>query len=878
MSDKHKEQSPNGNGNGTAIALQGMYKDYFLDYASYVILERAVPSVVDGLKPVQRRILHSMKQMDDGRFHKVANIIGQTMQYHPHGDAAIGDALINLGQKDLLIDCQGNWGDIRTGDSAAAPRYIEARLSKFALEVTFNPQTTEWQLSYDGRKKEPVNLPVKFPLLLAQGAEGIAVGLSTKILPHNFIELIKASIKILQGKKVQIYPDFQTGGSIDVEDYQGGGRGGRVKVRASIEIVDKKTLAVRELPYGVTTENLIDSIIKANDKGKIKIKKVVDNTAAEVEVLIELVPGTSPEVTIDALYAFTNCEVSISPNACVIIDDKPRFMTVEEILEINTHNTKDLLQLELEILLHELQEKWHFASLEKLFIEKRIYRDIEECETWEAVLETIDAGLRKYVLVPGQEAKPSDTRLRLLRDISQDDLVRLTEIKIKRISKYNSFQADEYIADLEKQLEQVKHDLENLVDYAIAYYQRLLDKYGKGKERKTKLTTMERVEATEVVAVNAKLYVNRKDGFIGYGLKKDEFVCDCSDIDDIIVFRRDGKCTVTRIAEKTFVGKDIIYVAVWKKGDDRTTYHMIYLDGKTGRSYAKRFNVTGITRDREYDLTQGDPKSKVLYFAVHPNGESELVTIQLTAGSRAKIKQFDYGFGDLAIKGRSAQGNIVTKYPVRNVIQKERGQSTLGAIKIWMDDVSGRLNTDERGRFLGEFDTGDTIIAIYKDGSYEITDYELTHRYNPEDLIHIQKFDPKMVISAVHYDGQKGWTLVKRFQVETTSLQQRFSFITEHNQSKLLFASVKERPKIQYTVQVKSRRLQGVIDIADFIDVKGWKAQGNKLSDKKLAQVKEVEEKTAETPSNDTSAPSTPLHAGDTIEFDVEDDGQGKLF
>ena len=870
MSDHVNHKSPNGAEPENALALQGMYRDYFLDYASYVILERAVPSVVDGLKPVQRRILHSMKQMDDGRFHKVANIIGQTMQYHPHGDAAIGEALVNLGQKDLLIDCQGNWGDLRTGDSAAAPRYIEARLSKFALDIAFNPQTTEWQLSYDGRKKEPVNLPVKFPLLLAQGAEGIAVGLSTKILPHNFIELIKASIKILQGKPAQIFPDFQTGGSIDVSDYDSGRRGGRVKVRASIEMLDKKTLVIRELPFGITTENLIESIIKANDKGKIKVKKVTDNTAADVEILIELVPGTSPEVTIDALYAFTNCEVSISPNACVIIDDKPRFFSVEEMLEINTQNTRELLRLELEILQRELHERWHFASLEKIFIEKRIYRDIEECETWEAVLETIDKGLRKYVLTPGQKPKPSDTRLRLMRDISEEDLVRLTEIKIKRISKFNSFQADEYIADLEKQLEQVRFDLDNLTDYAIAYYQRLLDKYGKGKERKTKLATLEKVEAADVVAANAKLYVNRADGFIGYGLKKDEFVADCSDIDDIIVFRRDGKCIVNRIADKTFVGKDIIHVAVWKKGDDRTTYHLIYLDGKSGRSFAKRFNITGITRATEYDLTQGNANSKVLYFSVQANGESELVTVQLTQGSKAKIKAFDFGFADLAIKGRSAQGNVVTKYPVRNIIQKERGQSTLGAIRIWMDEVSGRLNTDERGRFLGEFDTGDTILAVFQDGTYEMTDNELTHRFNPEELIYIGKFDPNMVISAVYYDGQKGWTLVKRFVVETTSLQQRFPFITEHPQSKLLFASVKERPMVQYSVQIKSKRLQGSIDLSEFIGVKGWKSLGNKLSDKKLSHLKEIEEKAADD--------ANPLHAGDTIEFDVEDNGQTKLF
>ena len=863
MSDKPK------NGNGASIPLQGMYRDYFLDYASYVILERAVPSVVDGLKPVQRRILHSMKQMDDGRFHKVANIIGQTMQYHPHGDAAIGEALINLGQKDLLIDCQGNWGDIRTGDSAAAPRYIEARLSKFALDIAFNHQTTEWQLSYDGRKNEPVNLPVKFPLLLAQGAEGIAVGLSTKILPHNFIELCHASIEILKGKKAQIFPDFQTGGSIDVADYDGGRRGGRVKVRSSIEIVDKKFLAIRELPYGVTTESLIDSIIKANEKGKIKIKKVTDNTAADVEILVELIPGASPEVTIDALYAFTNCEFSISPNACVIIDDKPRFFSVEEMLEINVRDTKNLLELELQILQRELQEKWLFASLEKIFIEKRIYRDIEECETWEAVIETIDKGLRKYVLTPGQKTKPDDQRVRLLRDITTDDIARLTEIKIKRISKFNSFQADELIAELEKQLLQVQHDLDHLTDYAIAWFKRLLDKYGKGRERKTRITTIEKVEASEVVASNAKLYANFKDGFIGYGLKKDEFIADCSDIDDVIVFRRDGKFVVTRIAEKTFVGKDIIHAAVWKKNDERTTYHLIYLDGKTGRSFAKRFNVTAITRDREYDLTQGSPHSKILYFSVQPNGESELLSVQLSPSSKAKIKQFEYGFADLAIKSRSAQGNIVTKYPVRNISQKERGQSTLSAIKIWMDEASGRLNTDGRGRLLGEFDSGDTILAVFHDGSYEMTDYQLTHRFNPEELIYIGKFDPELVVSAVHFDGQKGWTLVKRFRVETTSLQQRFSFLTEHNQSKLLYASVKPQPKVQYTVQVKSKRLQGMIDLSEFIDVKGWKAQGNKLSDRKLTQIKEVEDIAPEAPK---------LHAGDTVEFDVEDNGQTKLF
>ena len=868
-----KSEVPSTNGhaeNGNIVTLKGMYEDYFLDYASYVILERAVPSVIDGLKPVQRRILHSMKQMDDGRFHKVANIIGQTMQYHPHGDAAIGDALVNLGQKDLLIDCQGNWGDMRTGDSAAAARYIEARLTKFALEVAFNPQTTEWQLSYDGRKKEPINLPMKFPLLLAQGAEGIAVGLSTKILPHNFIELIKASIKILQGKKAKIYPDFQTGGIVDVSDYNGGKRGGRVKVRARIEQLDKKTLAIRELPFGVTTESLIDSILKANDKGKIKIKKVTDNTAAEVEILIELAPGISPELTTDALFAFTSCENSISPNACVIIDDKPRFLTVEEMLEICTAQTKELLRLELEIKKAELEEKWHFASLEKIFIENRIYRDIEECETWEAVIETIDRGLRKYVLTPGQKAKANDTRIRLLRDITEEDIVRLTEIKIKRISKFNSFKADELIAQLEQELKQVVHDLAHLTEFAVNYFENLLTKYGKGKERRTEIAAFEKVEATEVVANNAKLYVNRKEGFIGYGLKKDEFVTDCSDIDDIVVFRKDGKFVVSRIAEKVFVGKDIVHVDVWKKGDERTTYHLLYVDGKSGRTFGKRFNVTAITRDREYDLTKGGANSKSLYFSVNPNGESEIVTIHLSPNCRAHNKVFDFDFGELAIKGRSSQGNTVTKYPVRKVTQKELGQSTLGAISVWMDEVSGRLNTDERGLFLGKFDTGDQLLLIYQDGTYEVRDFDSNHRFQPNELVHIGKFDPETVISAVYFEGNKGWTVVKRFQVETTSTDQKFNFLSDHPQSKLLFASIKERPQIQYSLRVKSKKMEGTLDLAEFIDVKGWKAVGNKLSDRKLSNVREMEGRKI--------GQEGAVKAGDTIEFDLDDGGQAKLF
>lgn len=866
---------------GQIIGLQGMYEDYFLDYASYVILERAVPAIEDGLKPVQRRILHSMFDLDDGRYHKVANIIGYTMQFHPHGDAAIGDALVNMGQRDLLIDCQGNWGDVRTGDSAAAPRYIEGRLTKFALEVTFNPQTTDWQLSYDGRKKEPVTLPVKFPLLLAQGVEGIAVGLSTKILPHNFIELIKASIKILQGKKVKIYPDFPTGGSIDVSDYNSGARGGKVKVRAKIEVVDKSTLAVRDLPFGVTTGSLIESIVKANDKGKIKVKKVVDNTAQLVEILIELAPGVSPDVTVDALYAFTDCEVSISPNACVIVEDKPVFTTVEDILEISTNNTRELLRSELEIKKHELQEKWHFASLEKIFIEKRIYHEIEECESWEEVMATIYRELARYVATPADPPKPGDARLPLHRNIDDDDITRLTEIRIKRISKYNAFKADELIAQIEADLRQVQHDLEHLTEFAVAYFERLLEKYGKGRERRTLITEFDTIQATEVVANNAKLYVNRAEGFIGSGLKKDEFVCDCSDIDDIIVFRRDGKFQVSRISDKVFVGKDIIHVAVWKKNDERTTYNMAYSDGKSGRSFVKRFNVTAITRDREYDLTQGNPNSKLLYFSANPNGEAEIVVVQLSAGATAKIKIFDYNFAELEIKGRGSQGNILTKYPVKKVILKEAGKSTLGAQHVWIDEVSGKLNTDNRGRLLGDFDTGDQLFLLYKDGTYEVADVDMSRRFDPDELLHLGKFDPEMVINAVHFDGNKGWTMVKRFRVETTSTGQRFSYLSEHKDSKLLFASIKKEPRIEYSVKIKGKKIQGEVNLADFIDVKGWKAVGNKLSDQKLSSVKELEDPTLfQTP--DSNAAEVPLpekfHAGDSLEFDMGKNGQGSLF
>jgi topoisomerase-4 subunit A len=832
------------------VSLSGMYKEYFLDYASYVILERAVPDINDGLKPVQRRILHSMKVMDDGRFHKVANIIGQTMQYHPHGDAAIGAALVNLGQKDLLIDWQGNWGDIRTGDSAAAPRYIEARLTKFALEVVFNNQTAEWQATYDGRKKEPITLPVKFPLVLSQGVEGIAVGLSTKILPHNFIELIKASIKILEGKKVKIYPDFLTGGSIDVGEYRGGKRGGRVKVRAKIEQRDKSTLAITELPFGVTTNTLIDSILKANDRGQIKIKKVVDNTAKDVEILLELAPGISPELSIDALYAFTNCEASISPNACVIIDNKPHFMTVNEILEISTFRTKDLLRQELEIKKGELQEKWHNSSLEKIFIENRIYRDIEECETWEAVIEVIDLGLRKYVATPSDNKGEAETRLLLMRDITEEDIVRLTEIKIKRISKYNKFKADELILQIETDLSEVKHHLAHLTEFAIAYFEDLLQKYGKGRERRTEIASFEKVEIQQVVANNAKLYVDRKEGFVGMGMKKDEFVADCSDIADVIAFTKEGKFMVTRIADKTFIGKNIIHVDVWKKGDERTTYNAIYVDGKTGRAMAKRFHISAITRDKAYDVTKGTPGSKILYFSANPNGESEVVQVQLSPGCKAKKKLFEFDFEEIGIKGRGAGGNILTKYPIRKVSFVSTGKSSLGALKVWMDEVSGRLNQEERGIFLGAFDTGNQILAIYNDGSYEVNDLDLNKKYDASKIMYIHKFDPNKAISAVYYEGEKSWTMVKRFQVETSTVDQKFNFITEASGSKLYYATQEEGIVVKYSYKKGGSKEEEELDLDAFIDVKGWKALGNKLGDYKILKINELEKDSEQNEKN----------------------------
>jgi topoisomerase-4 subunit A len=852
------------------VPVTGMYKDWFLDYASYVILERAVPAIEDGLKPVQRRILHAMKEMDDGRFNKVANIIGQSMQYHPHGDASIGDAIVNIGQKELLIETQGNWGDVRTGDRAAAARYIEARLSKFALEVVFNAQTTDWQLSYDGRKREPVTLPVKFPLLLAQGVEGIAVGLSTKILPHNFIELIKGSIEILKGNKANVVPDFITGGLADFSEYNEGLRGGKVKLRARIEEEDSKTLLIKEIPYGTTTDSLIDSILKANDKGKIKIKKVVDNTAKDVEIAIQLAPGVSPDVTIDALYAFTDCEVSISPNACVIIEDSPVFLTVNTILEYNTKQTKALLKRELEIRKAELLEKLLFSSLEKIFIENRIYRDIEECTTWDAVLEAIDKGLEPY--------KPD-----FYREIVQEDLLRLTEIKIKRISKFDTFKADELMNRLQEELKEVNHNILNLTDYSINYYQNLLVKYGKGRERKTEIRAFDTIQANTVAASNAKLYVNRADGFVGYGLKKDEYICDCSDLDDIIVIRKDGVCMVSKIQEKNFMGKDILHVAVFRKGDERMVYNFIYLEGATGRSMVKRFQVLAVTRDKEYDLTKGTKGSKTLYLTANPNGEAEIITVFLTQGAKARVKVFDFDFASIEIKGRVAGGNILTRNPVRKTQLKMEGVSTLGGINIYYDPTVGRLNTDERGKLIGNFLGEDKILVCYRSGDYELTSFELTNRYESAEVILIQKFDQDKVLSAVYFDGGSKTYYVKRFQIETTTVNKKFNFISDHKQSYLKLISTEKQPQVSAMVEKGKEEEQIDYDLDMLIDVKGWKALGNKLSiyplkTVELIEAKKIEDTSYESEEEDLEEESDDqLDVGTTIDLSPKKDDEEQL-
>ncbi|WP_339865532.1 DNA gyrase/topoisomerase IV subunit A [uncultured Algoriphagus sp.] len=855
----------------TSVPVTGMYKEWFLDYASYVILERAVPAIEDGLKPVQRRILHAMKEMDDGRFNKVANIIGQSMQFHPHGDASIGDAIVNMGQKELLIETQGNWGDVRTGDRAAAARYIEARLSKFALEVLFNAQTTEWQLSYDGRKREPVTLPVKFPLLLAQGVEGIAVGLSTKILPHNFCELILASIEILKGNKTNVLPDFITGGFADFSEYNEGLRGGKVKVRARIEEEDSKTLLIKDIPFGVTTDSLIDSILKANDKGKIKIKKVVDNTAKDVEIAIQLAPGVSPDVTIDALYAFTDCEVSISPNACVIIKDTPVFLTVNEILEYNTKQTRALLKRELEIRKGELMEKLLFSSLEKIFIENRIYRDIEECTTWDDVLKAIDQGLDPY--------KPD-----FYREITTDDLVRLTEIKIKRISKFDTFKADELMKRLQDELKEVNHHLRHLTDYAIAYYENLLAKYGKGRERKTEIRTFDAIQANVVAASNAKLYVNRADGFVGYGLKKDEFVCDCSDLDDIIVIRKDGVCMVSKIQEKNFMGKDILHVAVFRKGDERMVYNFIYLDGGTGRAMVKRFQVLAVTRDKEYMLTKGSKGSKTLYLTANANGEAEIITIYLTQGAKARVKVFDFDFASIDIKGRGAGGNILTRHPIRKIQLKMEGVSTLGGLNIYYDPIVGRLNTDERGKLIGNFLGDDRILVCYKSGDYELTSFETTNRYDAPNVILIEKFNPDKVLSAIYFDGGSKSYYIKRFQIETTTLNKNFNFISDHKNSYLKLVSSEKQPQVRVTL-IKGKEEEVMeYDLDMLIDIKGWKALGNKLSTyevKDLSLIESVKpEASKETESeaeDDESDQDDDLEVGSTIDLSVKKDDEEQL-
>jgi topoisomerase-4 subunit A len=821
-----------------SVLINEMYQNWFLDYASYVILERAVPAIEDGLKPVQRRILHAMKEMDDGRYNKIANVIGQTMQYHPHGDASIGDAIINIGQKDLLIDTQGNWGDVRTGDSAAAPRYIEGRLSKFALEVAFNGKTTDWQLSYDGRKNEPVTLPMKFPLLLSQGADGIAVGLSTKILPHNFCELLDAAIKYLKGKKFELYPDFGTGGMIDVSNYNDGARGGKVRVRVHIEEIDKKTLAVKDVPYGVTTTQLVDSILKANDSGKIKIKSVTDNTAKDVELQIQLAPGVTTDQTIDALYAFTDCETSISPNACVIIADKPHFVGVTELLKYSAEHTKKLLLKELEIKLSELEEDWHYSSLEKIFIEKRIYRDIEEQTTWEGVLSAIDSGLKPYVK-------------KLRRAVTQDDIIKLTEIKIKRISKFDTFKADEHIKGVEAAIDEVKHNIAHLNDYAIAYYENLLKKYGKERERKTEIRPFETIQAQTIAIANAKLYVNYKEGFIGTGLKKDEFAFDCSDLDNIIVFRKDGKMIITKVADKTFVGKGIIYLAAFQKNDERTTYNMIYVDGKTGIAFGKRFNVTGITRDKEYDLTKGNPNSKVLHFSANANGEAEVVTITLSPGSKARIKVLDYFFEELEIKGRSSQGNQVTKYPVKSVKFKEKGRSTLSGQKIWFDDTVGRLNKDSNGLYLGSFEEKDRILVFYRDGSYEITDFELTNRYEPDDVVRIEKFNPEKIVTTIYFDAKNSQYNVKRFAIEATTLKNKYSFIKEGEGNYLELVTTVAEPTVLLKLgKKKSDLTEQKIALHKTIEITGWKTVGTKLAGTDLKEVSLIGGK------NDDDAPT----------------------
>lgn len=837
--------------------LSGMYKDWFLDYASYVILERAVPYINDGLKPVQRRILHAMKRLDDGRYNKVANIIGHTMQFHPHGDASIGEALVQLGQKNLLIDTQGNWGNIYTGDGAAAPRYIEARLSKFALEVIFNPKTTLWKQSYDGRNKEPITFPVKFPLLLAQGVEGIAVGLASKILPHNFNELLDACIKHMEGKKFTLYPDFPTGGMVDVERYNDGLRGGNIKVRAKIEKVDNKTLAITELPFSKTTDSLIDSILKANDKGKIKIKKIDDNTSDKVEILIHLGNGVSIDQTMDALYAFTDCETSISPNSCIIKNDKPVFMPVSEILKASAELTRNLLQQELEIRKHELQEEWHSLSLERIFIENRIYHDIEECETWEAVLTAIDEGLKPHTK-------------NLLRAVTEDDIIRLTEIKIKKISKYDIDKANQRINAIEEEIQEVETHIANIVPFTIRYFEAIKKKYGKGKERKTEIRSFDNIVATRVVMANEKFYINREEGFIGTSLKKDDFLFECSDIDDIIIFRKDGTYFVTKVTEKTFIGKKPLFVGLFKKNDDRTIYNVAYRDGKAGITYVKRFSVNAITRDREYNITQGTKGSSVNYFTVNPNGEAETIRVILKPIQRLKKQSFDYDFAELTIKNRSAKGNILTKYPVHKISMKEAGTSTLGGLELWYDKQIQRLNTEGHGDFLGEFMAEDKLLLITADGSYKLETFELTNHF-PQNLVFIGKYNPKTICSLIFYEAEQDYYYLKRFQFE--DIMRYVSLIGEHSDSKMIAFSFEKHPQFQITFGGKhNNREDEIVDATAFIGEKSFRARGKRLTTYTIKKIVEIEPLQTDEPeeenTSDTENNNNEIQAG----------GQGSLF
>jgi topoisomerase-4 subunit A len=816
-------------------SLDGLYENWFLDYASYVILDRAVPHINDGLKPVQRRILHSLKEMDDGRFNKAANVIGNTMKYHPHGDASIGDAMVQIGQKNLLIDCQGNWGDPVTGDSAAAPRYIEARLSKFALEVVFNPDTTIWQASYDGRNKEPITLPVKFPLLLAQGAEGIAVGLATKILPHNFIELLDASVAVLQGQRPNLLPDFPTGGMADASAYNEGQRGGRIRVRAKILERDKKTLVITEIPFTTTTGSLIDSVITANDKGKIKIKKIEDNTAQNVEIVIHLAPGISPDVTIDALFAFTDCEVSISPNTCIIQDDKPRFMSVNDMLTESTHFTKELLKQELQIKLKELMEKIFFSSLLKIFIQEGMYKhpDYETSGTFEEVLVVLNRLFEPFLPL-------------FYRPIVAEDYRKLIDKPMSSITRFDFKKTDEQIKNLENEIKTVKNHLKHLTEYTIDWFEKLKAKYGKDRERKTELRTFDKVDASQVALANVKLYVNKVDGFIGSGLKRDEavtFVGDCSDIDEIIVFREDGKCIITKVQEKVFVGKDILHVAVFKKNDERTVYNMIYKDGQSGVSYIKRFAVTGVTRDKEYDLTKGSKGSKVLYFSANPNGEAEVVNVQLKPHQKLKKLQFDEDFAQLAIKGRASMGNIITKYPVKKIILKSKGISTLAGRKIWYDDILKRLNVDARGKYLGEFDGDDRILTVFANGIYELTSFDLNNHFDDKMTI-IEKYNPEKVYSVVHVDGKSKNYLVKRFVFENTVIGKETSIISEESGSKMTLISSAAGPIVEVKQLRGAAKTPETIELnlAELIDVKGMKAMGNRISQHPVESVKLIAE------------------------------------